>query len=163
MASDPNCPTFPTGIRVDSVEEAVKLANHWQIAGRSDLFRGQSAPWGLEPTQLRIRAEEYPAAEARMQRFFRWITATVGLDEICSSMDAVLAVAQHYGLPTCLLDFTFDIDVAVFLGRIAPLRHATSTPPCRPDPLFHALEQRPTRNIRQHSGLVPERRCCHPH
>ena len=54
-----------------------------------------------------------------MQRFFHWITTTVGLAEICSSMDAVRAVAQHYGLPTCLLDLTSDIDVAVFFATHA--------------------------------------------
>lgn len=119
ITSNPDWPTFPTDIRADSVEKAVQLAKNWRTAGRFDLFRGQSAPWGLEPTQLRIPEDEYPAAKERMQRFFRWLSASAGLAEIASSMDAVLAVAQHYGLPTRLLDFTSDVDVAAFFATHA--------------------------------------------
>jgi hypothetical protein len=116
MSGNPCWPSFPTDIAVESIDRAVELARHWQSSGRFNLFRGQAAPWTLVPSQLRIPDEEFLTASNRMGRLFRWILSSAGLSDINGNMDAILAVAQHYGLPTCLLDFTFDVDVAAFFA-----------------------------------------------
>jgi hypothetical protein len=59
----------------------------------------------------------------------------------CSKADAIRSISAL--LRPCRADSSRHFDTA-----------------CRPDPLFHALVQRPVRNTQQRPRLVLERRCC---
>src|SRR4051812_32025643 len=102
--------------RVDSPAEAVALARELQRSGRYSFFRGQTRDWPLTPTLFRLSDDARAEAEEQAHRFHDWVKSTAGLEAIAADVDAVLAVAQHYGLPTTFLDFSTDPGVAGFFA-----------------------------------------------
>jgi FRG domain len=109
-------PRFANNVERSSVGEAVALATQWQEDGLCDWFRGQSTPWALVPSQLRLTDEEEGAASESRSRFLLWILSLPGIPAITCNAEAILAVAQHYGMPTAFLDFSTDLDVAAFFA-----------------------------------------------
>lgn len=109
-----------------NVEEAVELAVRFKREGRYDWFRGQMREWLARPSIARIAsdADQLEEAERRQCNFLHWIKRTVGLKGLGNDVDAMLAIAQHYGIPTSLLDFTTDPGVAGFFAAA----HPTSEP-----------------------------------
>lgn len=102
---------------VDSVEDAVTLAMRLRAEGRYDLFRGQVRNYQLVPSLHRIEGPEKEATIEKFARFEGWVHNTLGLEELArAGTDAMLAVAQHYGLPTPFLDFTTDPEIAGFFA-----------------------------------------------
>jgi hypothetical protein len=59
-------------------------------------------------------------AKRRLDQFFSWVSQTLGLEKIASDEMATLAVAQHYAIPTHLVDFTLDPEVAGFFAYDSP-------------------------------------------
>lgn len=103
---------------VSSVEEAVELAAKLKREGHHDWFRGQTHPWQPISTIGRKvgKSEEVEQAHDRLLRFFSWIRATKGLEYLAKDVDAMLAIAQHHGLATPLLDFTTEPGVAGYFA-----------------------------------------------
>ena len=87
--------------------EALELARTLQRDGTHAFFRGQRRDWPLRPSLFRLTAASRELADQRFHRLYAWARATQGLEPIASE-DCLLAVAQHYGIPTPFLDFTTD-------------------------------------------------------
>ena len=80
-----------------------------------DLFRGQVTPRPLEPS-IRRNSIDQRRALRDLSEFAAWVHTRSELAALHGDMDAILAVAQHYGLPTALLDFSTDPRVAGFFS-----------------------------------------------
>jgi hypothetical protein len=104
-------------IRVDNVEEAVRLAEKSKQSGKYDWFRGQTKDWPVRSSFVRLKDEaSQEAALDKLGRFESWVKSTPGLEHLASDTDATIAVAQHYGLPTNFVDFTTEPRTAGFFA-----------------------------------------------
>lgn len=103
--------------RATDVREAIAKANEWKAEGRYNLFRGQTENWAVVPTLSRLDKEKYEEALAQIKRFYSWVCETPGLEYFVEHTDELIAVAQHYGIPTNFLDFTTDPRVAGFFAE----------------------------------------------
>jgi hypothetical protein len=106
---------------VDSIEEAVALAERFRQEGRYDLFRGQRENWPVVPTLARLGEEGQKEAQERLKFFFAWLQEQPELTELADRQDPCIvdqkyAVAQHYGIPTSFCDFTTEPAVAGFFA-----------------------------------------------
>lgn len=106
--------------RVANFEVALALAEEMKASGRANWFRGQSRPWPLSSSFVRRGPAEQAVAIARWNTFYRWLQTVPALEKIAACEDAALAVAQHYGLATNLVDFTTEPKVAAFFAAHAP-------------------------------------------
>jgi hypothetical protein len=105
--------------KVNSVAQAMALAEELKFKGEYDWFRGQAHEWPLCPTLNRQDEESRNNALLRLARFGNWVQS-VPEARYLDSDEAILAVAQHYGLPTHFLDFTASPRVAVFFATHEP-------------------------------------------
>lgn len=110
-------------LRVESIDDAVRYARQCQVEGEFDLFRGQVRRRPLVPSLLRLDPEAGREAAARMQRFLHWVESTSMVQQMLPDLPSCIAVAQHYGLPTRLLDVTREPRIAGFFAS-----HAASPP-----------------------------------
>jgi hypothetical protein len=107
--------------RVASVDEACDLA--WRLLKdkRADWFRGQVSPWLPSSTltrwQNRAPGLDKKSAEPTLNRFFAWVQRRPELQVLVSDSDRLLAVAQHFGIATDLVDFTLSPDIAALFSR----------------------------------------------
>src|SRR5689334_22379218 len=107
-------PGGSTVYEVRSCQAATELAQEFCEKGKYDWFRGQvSAAHLIVPTLLRPTTDLRLANEL-LDRFFAWVNLTPGLEQITKDESQIYAVAQHYGLPTHLVDFTVDPNIAGF-------------------------------------------------
>jgi hypothetical protein len=104
---------------VPDLESALELAHHYQRTGAFDLFRGQTADWPLQPKIFRPGVDPVIARE-RLEQFTAWAERSTELQSLHCNEDAMLAIAQHYGIPTPLLDWTTNPDVAGFFATERP-------------------------------------------
>jgi hypothetical protein len=102
--------------RAQNVDEAVALATAFKRDETYDWFRGQISNWLLKSSFVRLRPEQQDEALQKLGRFESWGKNTLGLEALASHPDAVIAVAQHYGLPTNFIDFTTEPEVAGFFA-----------------------------------------------
>lgn len=108
-----------------NVEEAVALATNLKQEGKYNWFRGQLREW--EPaSSLERKLNDNPDTkkllDAKLNRFIAWIEAQPALAYLADvkNEDALFAVLQHYGFPTCHIDFTTDAAVAGFFASDCP-------------------------------------------
>lgn len=103
--------------KANNVDEAVELANKLKEQNGYDLFRGQIKNWPLKSSFGR-QVDENKKDEVleKMARFEWWVKRTKGLEELAKYPDGILAVAQHYGIPTNFVDFTTSPRVAGFFA-----------------------------------------------
>jgi hypothetical protein len=106
--------------RVASAEEAVRLAAELQQSGDCDWLRGQVQNWTLRSSYARRGPIEQEGLLQQVGRFEHWVKRTPGLESLAGHSDAVIAVAQHYGIPTNFIDFTTDPAVAGFFASERP-------------------------------------------
>lgn len=108
--------------KVNNVDEAVELANNLKEKSGYDLFRGQIKNWPLKSSFCRqVEKNKKDEILEKMARFERWVKQTKGLEYLAKHPDDMIAVAQHYGIPTNFVDFTTSPLVAGFFasyGRI---------------------------------------------
>lgn len=93
----------------------------WQASfGNRPVYRGQSRPWHIQPTAWRHTVDTDRALAALRAYIGQFVTSAdaIELDLIGPPDDDfdLLAIAQHYGVPTPLVDFTFDPFVALFFA-----------------------------------------------
>ena len=75
------------------------------------------ADWDkLAPTFHRLVPTKANEARQKADNFATWVKQTPGLEDIASNDDKIIAVAQHYGLATTLLDFTTEPAVAGYFA-----------------------------------------------
>ena len=118
-------------VRAADVVEAIAVAQRLLELGEAQWFRGQVRNWPkLTPTFYRIAESDRADAEQRLARFFEWVKTTQGLEDLAASPDAVIAVAQHHGIPTPFLDFTTDADVAGFFASVTEQQVEQGTESC---------------------------------
>ena len=99
-------------IVVDNLDEALKLAEDYKKSGEYDLFRGQSGIWPLISSRNRLDDEGIYNANERLSYLFDWSKK----NKLSENLDYVESIAQHYGIPTLLIDFTTDPKVAVYFA-----------------------------------------------
>ena len=110
---------------VNSVEEAVALAERFRGEGRYDLFRGQRENWPVVPSLARLDEAGQEDASDRIKLCFSWLQKQPELSALAdredpSIVDQKYAVAQHYGLPTLFCDFTLEPAVAGYFASSEP-------------------------------------------
>jgi hypothetical protein len=96
--------------------EALELAQRLRESGDYDIFRGQKICWPLNSTLSRLDTRERELAYDRLNNFAGWIHINRELDELIASKDKILTVAQHYGIASSFIDFTYDPEVALFFA-----------------------------------------------
>lgn len=101
---------------VDSAEAAVNLAENWKGRGKYSWFRGQLKDWPADSTLARLDQEALSAAKLRLEQFAIWVHETPGLEPLRNDGDSIIAIAQHYGIPTSFLDFTTEPSIAGFFA-----------------------------------------------
>lgn len=99
----------------DNVVDAVTYCIN-NFSGQSYIFRGQRDDWPLRSTLFRITENEREANWHRTINFCRWMLNNPYLKPYHEPEDKLAAIAQHYGFPTDLLDFTRDPKVAAFFA-----------------------------------------------
>jgi hypothetical protein len=104
-------------VRADDLTQAVAVAEALKASGDAQWFRGQTRDWPkLAPTFHRLTEEETALAEQQLMRYLRWAKSTPGLEDLAANDDMLIAVAQHYGIPTTFIDFTTEPRVAGFFA-----------------------------------------------
>ena len=105
-----------TIVRAANIDNAIRYAQVLQAEGECDFFRGQVRRWPMVPTLLRLTPEAAQDAKGRMERFLDWLEGTTMARQMRPDLASRIAVAQHYGLPTRLLDVSRDPRIAGFLA-----------------------------------------------
>jgi hypothetical protein len=104
-------------IEVDSVADAIALAEQFRDEGTCDLFRGQTnANWEVTSSFERLMPEQREPAELELRRFFGWAGQLAEMQLYFDKPDSLMAIAQHYGLKTQFIDFTTNPKVAAFFA-----------------------------------------------
>ena len=62
-------------------------------------------------------------AQRRIENFTRWLDQKRGIKKLGLNVDQFLAIAQHYGIPTMLMDFTTSPRVAGFFASDGATEH----------------------------------------
>lgn len=106
---------------VNNVEEAVELALQLKNEGKYDWFRGQlQARW--KPTSSLQRAiengEPQERLNQRLMNFIGWAKTEPSISYLTDpkNRDHLFAVLQHYGFPTCYIDFSTEPGIAGFFA-----------------------------------------------
>jgi len=102
-------------IEADDAEQAVQFARLLSHDRHCDLFRGQPVDWNPVPGVLRSSIDRQPSQD-RWQRFSGWAAAQPTFAGIARHPKKLAAIAQHYGVPTYLLDFSRNPRVAAFFA-----------------------------------------------
>lgn len=120
------------------------MMNACALDGERLIFRGQAnSEWSITASLFRdgvdVETERKRAnIFCRLLSSISWNTAlsmhTGSQTNIYlrTSPSAYLATAQHYGIKTGLVDFTFDPDIAVKFATLGQPPHATHTLPFMP-------------------------------
>ena len=80
------------------------------------VFRGQREDWPLRSTLFRIPENQREKKWQETLKFCRWMLNNSYLSPYHKPEDQLIAIAQHYGYSTDLLDFTRDPKVAGFFA-----------------------------------------------
>jgi FRG domain len=98
-------------LHFNSMEEAIGYCRSITTSGQVMIFRGQECQQKLLPSALRYDINDL-LAERRFNEFKIWAKSNLGMPESKNSTDGIIAIAQHYGIPTKFLDFSVSPDVA---------------------------------------------------
>lgn len=123
-------------LKANDLSEALAACEIYQSSRRSLVFRGQkNADWELKSGLFR-NSESPKELEACFQKtivFLNWSKQQQLLNSY--SDDQLLHIAQHYGMPTDLLDFSTSLEVAAFFAIGAP-QHGLLEPKLQRGALF---------------------------
>jgi len=103
--------------RVENIEKAIELAQEFKVNGKYNLFRGQARNWSVKSTMGRLTSEsERNQAIEKLKRLYYYLGNYKSSTKYIEDIDWFFAVAQHYGLPTAYIDFSFDVEVSAFFA-----------------------------------------------
>jgi hypothetical protein len=108
-----------------NVHEAVDIAHQLKDDGQFDWFRGQVCDWPPHSSFLRAGMtpddDRMQKARRRVQLFVQWVRQTAELQYLLQpeGLNDLIAILQHYGIPTYYIDFTTDPGVAGFFAADA--------------------------------------------
>jgi len=97
------------------IDEIDKGGGEW-------VYRGQSAGWKLETTLERnckmshYDLKDAPGIEIEMIRHFQRLYNGEDRKDVIEDTLYCISLMRHYGAPTCLLDFTYSKDVAIYFA-----------------------------------------------
>jgi hypothetical protein len=132
-----------------SIFEAVEVAMPYHRETRQEreerswLFRGQAnAEWHLLPTLYRGNPDPYEINQRKKQTqdfvvALKQNSAVLGLFGLTD--EQLLAVAQHYGFPTYLLDFTYNLEVAAYFASSTNLTSEVGVIYCISRPRYEEM------------------------
>lgn len=104
-------------VTVSNISEAISIALDWRAMGKWDLFRGQAnANWRVTSSAERVSEEGRQEAWRQFERFVGWAANEPSMASYMNEPDSIWAIAQHYGLKTLFIDFTYDPRVAAFFS-----------------------------------------------
>lgn len=110
-----------------TAEQLLDWAKHFDPKVKSMAFRGQSdCNWRLTPSLARyfkakdVPSDEWRSRELKMYALFRNRLRSIchELYDDCEPLD-ILAMMQHHGIPTRLIDFTYSPMVAAYFALTA--------------------------------------------
>lgn len=105
-------------IRCNSLKEAVELCENLKSEGSFKYFRGQFIDWPLTiPSLLRSDGALRKENAEKLYSFIDWAKNVPQMSGYLDDPYSLLAIAQHYGLHTYLLDITRDPKVAAFFSK----------------------------------------------
>lgn len=99
-------------IVVDSLEDALQLAESYKESGKYNWFRGQTGLWPLIPSTNRLNDKERNKAEEKLKEFDNWAS----INNLFTDLDSSEAIAQHFELQTMFIDFSTDPKVAAYFA-----------------------------------------------
>jgi hypothetical protein len=99
----------------DSIHELVSYVKDHAV-DKQYIFRGQVRPWMLQSSLFRCKEEEQEKEWRRTLDFCHWILNNPLLAAFHEPNEQLIAIAQHHGFKTDLVDFTWDIEVAAYFA-----------------------------------------------
>lgn len=106
------CKTY----RVNSPTAALELARKLQKKHTFDLFRGQNEDWPLVASINRLSPKKRKEAAERLYIFQLFLAKHNPTKKYAKDLDYVVAIAQHYGIPTDFIDFSRSPEIALFFA-----------------------------------------------
>ncbi|MDD2449863.1 MAG: FRG domain-containing protein [Sulfurimonas sp.] len=97
---------------VDNIDDALEVAMKFKENDEYDWFRGQSGLWPLISTFNRLSVDEQKTMLKKISLLQHWANETLNLQ----NEDKIIAIAQHYGIPTNFIDFSTDPKTAAFFA-----------------------------------------------
>ena len=105
-------------LQLDSFDTALEHLVNLAETRKFDMFRGQRRHWPLYPSMVRLEANARADALRSLTDFIEWAHSTPAMAPYAQSTDAIIAIAQHYGLGTHLLDWTYNPITALFFALV---------------------------------------------
>ncbi|MCJ7459028.1 MAG: FRG domain-containing protein [candidate division Zixibacteria bacterium] len=99
----------------DNIKDAIGYCID-NYSGSKYVFRGQREDWPLRSTLFRVPEDEREIKWQETLKFCQWMLNNPYLKPYHQPQDKLIAIAQHYGYPTDLLDFTKDPKIAAFFA-----------------------------------------------
>ena len=113
--SEPTPPYHYPEHHAADVWSAISLAEALRANGAYDLFRGQRHTFPIMPSAFRPGVDHDDVVSI-LDDFATWVHNTPDLSSLHENLDAITAVAQHYGLKTPFLDFSYSPRVAGYFA-----------------------------------------------
>lgn len=108
---------MPQIYNCESIQEALELANQFKQQKRYDYFRGQRQNWRVKSSVGRLDLKERSYIQnVEVPSLLKWIEEHEILASENYSTDQIIAIAQHYGIPTPFVDFTTEPQVAAYFA-----------------------------------------------
>ncbi len=107
-------------IHFETAADAADYCRRLVETGAADLFRGQTNDWPtISPSLLRGDVNLRKRAAEALESFREWANIVPQMAIYHGQLDAITAIAQHYGIPTPFLDLTTDPGIAELFARAA--------------------------------------------